>query len=188
MFRLIGFLVIFALSAGGFMFVDYKMSARWSGREDAGGLTFGEYLQGLSGRISGMSGGGAHGMPKKLADMLPNPPEGWKARPVEAGDIDGFLPKSSKNADKKGVAAVKAMAEGAAGSGVEVAALTFQKGDRKVIVLAEDVVSAGVPLPLSIGANTKLVIRGKELAIKAIDDNTRRLGGELVAYEMQVGG
>jgi hypothetical protein len=135
-FRLIGFLVIFALSAGGFMFVDYKMSARWSGREDAGGLTFGEYLQGLSGRISGMGGGGAHGMPKKLADMLPNPPEGWKARPVEAGDIDGFLPKSSKNADKKGVAAVKAMAEGAAGSGVEVAALTFQKGDRKVIVKA----------------------------------------------------
>lgn len=62
------------------------------------------------------------------------------------------------------------------------------QGDRKVIVLAEDVVSAGVPLPLSIGANTKLVIRGKELAIKAIDDNTRRLGGELVAYEMQVGG
>ena len=136
MFRLIGFLVIFALSAGGFMFVDYKMSARWSGREDAGGLTFGEYLQGLSGRISGMGGGGAHGMPKKLADMLPNPPEGWKARPVEAGDIDGFLPKSSKNADKKGVAAVKAMAGGAAGSGVEVAALTFQKGDRKVIVKA----------------------------------------------------
>ena len=52
MFRLIGFLVIFTLTAGGFMFVDYKMSARWSGREDAGGLTFREYLGGLSGRIS----------------------------------------------------------------------------------------------------------------------------------------
>lgn len=62
------------------------------------------------------------------------------------------------------------------------------QGDRNVIVLAEDVVSAGVPLPLQIGVNTKLVIRGKELAIKAVDDNTRRIGGDLVAYEMQVGG
>lgn len=62
------------------------------------------------------------------------------------------------------------------------------QGDRNVIVLAEDVINAGVPLPLSTGANTKMVIRGRELTIKAVDDNTRRLGGELIAYEMQVGG
>jgi len=62
------------------------------------------------------------------------------------------------------------------------------QGDRNVIVLAEDVINAGVPLPLATGANTKMVIRGRELTIKAIDDNTRRLGGELIAYEMQVGG
>ncbi|WP_333814548.1 hypothetical protein [Tabrizicola sp.] len=136
MFRLIGFLVIFALTAGGFVFVDYKMSARWAGREDAGGLTFREYLGGLSGRISGLGGGGAQGMPTKLADMLPKPPEGWKARPVEAGDTEGFLPKSDKKADKKGIAAVTAMAGGEAGSGVEVAALTYEKGDRKLIVKA----------------------------------------------------
>lgn len=65
---------------------------------------------------------------------------------------------------------------------------TIVQGDRKVIVLAEDVTAAGVPLPFAIGTNTKMVIRGKELAIKAVDDNTRRLGGELIAYEMQVGG
>ena len=137
MFRLIGFLVIFTLTAGGFIFVDYKMSARWSGREEAGGLTFRDYLGGLSGRISGLGGGrGTGGMPTKLADMLPKPPEGWKTRPVEAGDTDGFLPKSGKNADKAGVAAVKAMAGGEAGSGVELAALTYEKGDRKLIVKA----------------------------------------------------
>ena len=62
------------------------------------------------------------------------------------------------------------------------------QGDRNLIVLAEDVMNAGVPLPLAIGANTKIVIRGRELGIKAIDDNTRRLGGELIAFEMQVGG
>ena len=55
MFRLIGFLVTFALAAGGFMFVDYKMSARWAGREDAEGLTFQEYLSGLAGRIGGLA-------------------------------------------------------------------------------------------------------------------------------------
>ena len=136
MFRLIGFLVLFTLTAGGFMFVDYKMSARWSGREDAQGLTFREYLGGLSGRIAGLGGGGTGGMPTGLSDMLPKPPEGWKARPVEAGDIDGFLPKNGKKADKAGVAAVKAMVEGEAGSGVEVAALTYHKGDRKLIIKA----------------------------------------------------
>ena len=136
MFRLLGFLVMFSLTAGGFMFVDYKMSARWAGREDAEGLTFREYLGGLSGRIAGLGGGGSNGMPTKLADMLPKPPEGWKVRPVEAGDIDGFLPKNGKKADKGGVAAVTAMAKGEAGSGVEVVALTYEKGDRKLIVKA----------------------------------------------------
>lgn len=62
------------------------------------------------------------------------------------------------------------------------------QGDRNVIVLADDVANAGVPLPLRTGENTKMVIRGRELAIKAINDNTRRLAGELIAYEMVVTG
>lgn len=176
MFRLIGFLVIFTLTAGGFMFVDYKMSARWSGREDAGGLTFREYLGGLSGRISRLGGGGGTGgMPTKLADMLPKPPEGWKARPVEAGDTDGFLPKNGKNADKAGVAAVKAMAGGEAGSGVELAALTYEKGDRKLIVKAiryPNVIftsPASMPQRLELQAKTA-EFRGTEFAtVRGLD-------------------
>ncbi len=62
------------------------------------------------------------------------------------------------------------------------------QGDRTVIVLADDVANAGIPLPLAAGANTKVVIRGRELTIKAINDNTRRLAGDLIAYEMVVGG
>jgi hypothetical protein len=133
--RLLGFLFMFCLTAGGYMFIDYKMSARWAGREDAEGLTFTEYLSGLSGRVAGLTGSAsANGMPTRLADMLPKPPEGWKVRPVEAADIDGFLPKSTKKADKDALAALKKMAE--AEDGAEVAALTYEKGDRKLIIKA----------------------------------------------------
>ncbi len=137
MFRLLGFLVMFALTAGGYLFVDYRMSARWAGREDAEGLTFREYLGGLSGRLAGLgSAASANGLPTQLADMLPKAPEGWKARPVEPADIDGFLPKNPKKANKDALAAVKAMAATDAGKGAEVAALTYEKGDRKLIVKA----------------------------------------------------
>jgi hypothetical protein len=136
-FRLIGFLVMFTITAGGYMVFDYKMSARWSGREDAEGLTFGEYLSGLSSRLGNLAGStSTAGLPTKLADMLPKPPEGWTVRPVDAKDIEAFLPKNAKNADKDGVAAVTAMANVDAGSGVEIAAMTYEKGDRKLVIKA----------------------------------------------------
>ena len=137
MFRLIGFLVMFTATAGGYLFFDYKMSARWSGREDAEGLTFTEYLSGFSARFAGLGGSAAAaGLPTQLVDMLPKPPEGWTVRPTEAADVEGFLPKSTKKADKKAVAAVTKMGETTAGSGTEVAALTYEQGDRKVVIKA----------------------------------------------------
>lgn len=137
MFRLLGFLVMFSLTAGGFMFVDYKMSARWAGREDAEGLTFREYLGGLSGRLAGLgSAASANGLPTRLADMLPKAPEGWTSRPVEAGDIDGFLPKKAKKTSTQAIATLNAMAAPDADKGAEVAALTYEKGDRKLIIKA----------------------------------------------------
>lgn len=58
------------------------------------------------------------------------------------------------------------------------------QGDRKLIVLAEDMVAAQIPLDLRAG--DKVVVRGKELNIQAANDNTRRIAGELIAYELQV--
>lgn len=62
------------------------------------------------------------------------------------------------------------------------------EGDSKLIVLHEDLVNAGFPFPIGTGANWKAVARGKELQIKAVDDKTRRLGGEIIAYEIAAGG
>ena len=63
---------------------------------------------------------------------------------------------------------------------------TIQQGDRKVILLAEDLIDAQFALPIT--ASDKIVIRGKELAIIAPDDSTRRVSGVLIAYELQVRG
>jgi hypothetical protein len=56
-------------------------------------------------------------------------------------------------------------------------------GHRKVIALVD---SLETLLPIT--TNDKLVIRGREVVIKAVDDNTRRVGGVLIALEMQVAG
>ena len=63
---------------------------------------------------------------------------------------------------------------------------TIQQGDRKVIVLADDLIAAHIPLDLKKG--DKVVVRGKELNIEVADDSTRRIQGVLIAYELQARG
>jgi hypothetical protein len=57
------------------------------------------------------------------------------------------------------------------------------QGDRRVIMMV-DALAAILPLRTS----DKCVIRGVEVAIKGIDDNTRRIAGTLIALELQVAG
>jgi hypothetical protein len=57
------------------------------------------------------------------------------------------------------------------------------QGDRKVICLV-DTLSGLLPVTTA----DKLVIRGKEVAIKAVDDSTRRVDGTLIALEIQAAG
>ena len=63
---------------------------------------------------------------------------------------------------------------------------TVVQGDRKVIVLSEDLEEAQFPLPILV--SDKCVVEGKELAILAPDRFTRRLAGEVIAYEIQCRG
>lgn len=64
----------------------------------------------------------------------------------------------------------------------------IMQGDRRVYVLASDVVASGFPLPIQSGKSDRLRIRGRLLAIQSIDDNTHRIAGELCAYEITARG
>ncbi len=59
----------------------------------------------------------------------------------------------------------------------------IMQGDRKVIVFADDVT---FDPPLRRG--DKVVVRGALLNIAVVDDNTRRIAGELIAYELAARG
>lgn len=63
---------------------------------------------------------------------------------------------------------------------------TIIQGDRKIIVMAEDLEDSAIDLPLVKG--DKVVIRDVELEVMAADDNTRRVGSDLIAIELQVRG
>lgn len=62
----------------------------------------------------------------------------------------------------------------------------IQQGDRKVILLAEDMAAAQIPYEL--GNGDRVVVRGEELNIEGANDNTRRVQGVLIAIELQVRG
>lgn len=62
------------------------------------------------------------------------------------------------------------------------------QGDRKVIVLAEDVETSSFPVPFKTTGSDKVIVRGKTLNIGVVDDSTRRIGGTLIAYEIQARG
>ena len=57
------------------------------------------------------------------------------------------------------------------------------QGDRKVICLVDTINSV---LPLTVA--DKIIVRGEELSIRSVDDNTRRVNGVLIALEIQVSG
>jgi hypothetical protein len=62
----------------------------------------------------------------------------------------------------------------------------INQGDRRVLVLVEDLEKAGWPLPLR--RLDRLVIRGRELNVEDVDDNTHRHAGVLAAYQVRATG
>lgn len=62
----------------------------------------------------------------------------------------------------------------------------INQGDRRVLILVEDLEKAGWPLPLR--RLDRLVIRGREVNVEDVDDNTHRHGGLLSAYQVRATG
>lgn len=62
----------------------------------------------------------------------------------------------------------------------------IDQGDVNVIVLADDLDGSTITAPLVKGDS--VIIRGRERAIMAVDDNTRRIGATLIAYDLQCRG
>jgi hypothetical protein len=62
------------------------------------------------------------------------------------------------------------------------------QADRKVILLAEDVETSGFPVPIKSGSSDRVVVRGRQMMIAAVDDSTRRIGSTLIAYEIRATG
>lgn len=63
---------------------------------------------------------------------------------------------------------------------------TIEQGDRKIIMLVDDLIAAGFAVPVT--PNDKIVLRGSMISIVAVDDSTRRIQGQLIAYEIQARG
>ena len=57
------------------------------------------------------------------------------------------------------------------------------QGDRKIIALVDSLAAI-----LPVLTSDRVVVRDRVLAIKAVDDNTRRIGGVLIALVIQVAG
>ncbi|MDP2410358.1 MAG: hypothetical protein Q8M26_08735 [Pseudolabrys sp.] len=62
----------------------------------------------------------------------------------------------------------------------------IQQGDRKCILLHDDLVAAGLALPIT--NQDFAVVQGKQHAIRVPDNATRRVEGVTIAYELQIVG
>jgi hypothetical protein len=60
------------------------------------------------------------------------------------------------------------------------------QGNRKAIMLAEDVEASGFPVPILKNTVDSLVVRGGKMTIKSVDDSTRRVGGVLIGYNLDI--
>jgi hypothetical protein len=68
----------------------------------------------------------------------------------------------------------------------EIVGTTVIQGDTKVILLKSDLVVKGYPVPPVKG--DQIVVNGKTLTAQAVDQNTRKSGTEIIAYEVQARG
>lgn len=126
-----------SIGIGGFLAIDYNTARQWASAEDKAGLTFREYLGGFSQRLARATGSAdAPRLPTALTDMLPRPPEGWTVRAAVPEDIQPFLPRRAETASPEGRQILEGLVTPAGGNGVESVQLTYERGERRVVIKA----------------------------------------------------
>jgi hypothetical protein len=135
-FRLL-MVLFFALGGvGGYLAFDFHMAKQKAAQSDVGVLTFPEYLNGLAQKFSNSasaSDGVRKGLPTELADMLPTAPEGWAVRPTAPEDAAGFMAKKASDTPQDAAKYVENVTKPRSGKGLDQAAMTYEKGDRRVV-------------------------------------------------------
>ncbi|GBD48096.1 hypothetical protein [Methylopila sp. Yamaguchi] len=61
-----------------------------------------------------------------------------------------------------------------------------QQGDSKVIFMADDL--GDFPMPIKSGSTDAILQGARKMTVQAVDDQTRRVAGVLIAYELRVRG
>jgi hypothetical protein len=137
MLRLIGFLAVLCVGGGGFLAIDYNLARKKALAEDAGPLSIPAYVDDLYGRLSAFaSASDAQDLPSALVDVLPKAPEGWTSRPAVAADHEAFVPQDRGESDPNAVRLIRDILRLKFEDAEDVAAITYERGERRVVFLA----------------------------------------------------
>jgi hypothetical protein len=149
--RLIGVLVTLAVGVGGLGFVDYTNWRSKAVEEGRVGLSVQDYLNDLPQRLPRNTAPPTTepSLPTDLVDMMPLAPQGWTLRPAVFEDAAAFLPRNGGNLSRGDQRRIESlMLEGRA-DGPETVALTYERGERRVVIRAERFPDSDFTGPLS---------------------------------------
>jgi hypothetical protein len=165
---------MFCIASGGFLALDYKMARQLvTAADEEADLPIRDYLGGLYGRIASLArSADPSGLPRNLADMLPRPPEGWTVRPAVADDVEVFMPRAGGKGEALARDLVKDMVNAKVRDAAEVAILTYERGERRVIVKAmryPDVIFSG-----AMATDQRLALQTKGASYRGLSTMTVR--------------
>ncbi len=125
-----------SVGAGGFLALDYNMARQAAAEADEPvSLSMQAYLDGLSTRIASVATSASlPSLPGELADMLPLPPEGWTARPVEKDDVTPFFARNPDGEEPAAQAVLLEVVSKKLANVEQVTIQTYEKGDQRLIV------------------------------------------------------
>lgn len=159
MLRLFGFLVTLMVVVGMALMLDFNTVRKEAAAAEQQVPDFQTYLDGLQPRILGLfsSSGKLAGpsLSTDLAEMMPRAPEGWTVRATERDDIKSFLPKEKGKLEPETENLIEAIAKSKAPRGGSVVALTYEKGQRKIIIKAIRYPDSTFKDPAALGALLK---------------------------------